>query len=633
MTHANYTKQINKIAEILDLGATKKSNENLQMLCPFHSESNPSFGINFKTGAYNCFSCGTSGHINNLSNCLNGNIIANEVENILQYKIKTLIDGIGYKEKPSSKEFENIINRIDIQENFREYSIKDIISLIVNGHMIVPAGIRKNTHWKEQQIIMLDFDNKETNFTREEILEYASSIDLLPTFSYYTFSHLTNKDKKEKFRLVYCFEEPITDQNQIKCIINYLFHKFKSFRPDPQCKNLSSKFLGTNNNSIELYNLLYKPYNRYTEEQLKQLDLLFQNEEQLKIKKINYASINDLLKTKLPPLNIIVDNLLYQGLSIMAGSPKVGKSWACLNLCIAICQGKSFLGFKTNKCDCLYLALEDSDRRIQNRVNKILKGEPLPSGFYYSIKCSSLDTGLIDELESYMREKPNTKLIIIDTLQKIRGNQNRSDSYYSYDYKEIGKLKEFADKRKICILVIHHLRKMKDNDVFNQISGSTGLTGSADTMIVLSKSENTNEVELSITGRDVESVEKIIKFNTESFQWEVLYNVEERTEEMLYKANPIAITIKKMVSVNPEGYKTTSNDLLKTIKEFTGTNPKQNTPQALTRYINTELQYLLLKYDNIHYTPPNKNGGSNGRKMFFTKVITEQDTSIEENNI
>jgi len=636
MKNLNYKEKIQKIAETLDLGIPIKTGTKLKMFCPFHEESDGSFFVDIENGTYKCFGekcrVGKGVHLTTLADNLFGHIVQEKVENISKYKIKTYIDNVSYQNKPEKNELGKITNRIkDFSENFREYEICELAYALINGHTVAPAGIKSQEEWAEQQLVMLDFDNKEeTNFTREEVLEYAETINLIPTFSYYTFNHLKTAPSKNKFRFVYCFTEPIRDKKRMECIIKYLHIRFKDFNPDLSCEDIAKKFIGTNNQDIWSSNYLYKPSDRFTEEQLNKIKLLFNIQEEQKHNIIEYRSVSDLLNTELPPLNIVVDDLLHQGITIMAGSPKVGKSWASLYLCIATIKGQPFLGFQTNKCECLYLALEDSDRRIQDRVNKILNGEPLPPGFYYSTKCSTIDTGLIEELENFIEEKPNAKLIIIDTLQKIRGNQSRSDSCYSYDYKEIAKLKEFADKHKICILAIHHLRKMKDSDVFNQISGSTGLTGSADTMIVLNKIENTNEVELSVTGRDVRSIEKTIKFNTKTFKWEVLYDVEERTEEMLYNGNPVVITIKKMLNIYPNGYKTSSSDLIKTIKEITGTYPKQNVPQALTRYTNEILQYQLLKYDGIHYEPPNEHGGSGGRKMFFSKPIIEKTEEQQE---
>lgn len=608
-------KQILEIAEILELGSPKESNGNLQMLCPFHLESKESFGIDFNTGACHCFACGEKSHILNLANALKGQIIPIKLEDVSKYKVKTLIDGIGYTEKPKDK-INEIIERIDISENFKEYSIYDLIFHIIKGHTIVPSGKRTEKEWAEQQIVMLDFDNKETHFTRDEVFNYSKEINLQPTFCYYTFS---NTCTKPKFRFVYCFESPIQDKSVMQQVINELFRKFKFFNPDLQCKHLASKFLGTNNPDVVLTDTIYRVNNRFTKEQLDSIDLLFNHTEKKSNNKINSISVKSLLETQLPPLNIIIENMLTQGLTILASSPKVGKSWACLDLCISICKGIPFLGFKTNKNECLYLALEDSNHRLQNRIKKILGNEEIPTGFNLAINCSPLDNGFIEELENYLKDFPNTKLIIIDTLQKIRGNINKTDTCYSYDYKEIGKLKAFADKHRICILVIHHLRKAKDSDVFNQISGSTGLTGAADTMITFSKLENNNEkVLLSITGRDVENTEKTITFNKEKFKWE-LADVNNNVEKEFYNLNPIIITIKKLLEVNPEGFKISASELLKNIYSFTKTNIKQNSPQSLTRELNENLRPLLSKYDGIYYEAPSKNGGSTGRKMSFAK--------------
>lgn len=345
---------------------------------------------------------------------------------------------------------------------------------------------------------------------------------------------------------------------------------------------------------------------------------------------IKSISAKKLQELKLEKLYAIVENLLHQGFSVLAGAPKIGKSWISIDLAISVATGQTFLGFATNKSSCIYLALEDSPNRLQDRLNKILNGKPAPENLKLAVNCSTLDNGLIEELENYMKEYPDTKLIIIDTLQKVRGTQHKSDSSYSYDYREIGKLKTFADIHKICILVIHHLRKMKDSDVFNQISGSTGLTGAADTMMVIDKIKNRDsEVLFSLTGRDVESLDKTLTFNKDLFKWEVIYeskDLEVKRKKDMYENNPTVVTIKKLVNDNPKGIKITSSDLLKKIVEITGTFPKQQTPQTLSREINTNLQFLLLKYDRIHYSQANKNGGSSGRTMYFSKpsIVLEQ---------
>lgn len=248
----------------------------------------------------------------------------------------------------------------------------------------------------------------------------------------------------------------------------------------------------------------------------------------------------------------------------------------------------------------------------------------IPDNFHIAINCEPLSDGLIEELENYLKEFPNVKLIIIDTLQKVRGTQGRTESAYSHDYKEISKLKAFADEHELCILAIHHLRKMKDkSDPFNQISGSTGLTGSADTAIVLTKSDyQDSNALISITGRDVIENEKILTFDIISFKWQIQGDVgdwDNMMKRLEYDNNPIIITIKKLLEEQTEGLKITASDLLIKIYETTGNEPKCNKPNTLSREINNRLKFQLVKFDGIYYEPPNENGGSSGRKMFFSK--------------
>lgn len=189
---------------------------------------------------------------------------------------------------------------------------------------------------------------------------------------------------------------------------------------------------------------------------------------------IESYTARELLELNLKEPMPIVKGMLFPGFSILAGSPKVGKSWLCLDLGISTSRGETFLTFDTNAVETLYLALEDSETRLKSRISKILgPGGVAPNNFHIATNCHGLDEGLLIELENKIKENPNIKLIIIDTLQKVRGAQVRGETWYASDYKEIAKLKKFADENELCILAIHHLRKQKDSDVFNQISGST----------------------------------------------------------------------------------------------------------------------------------------------------------------
>lgn len=339
-------------------------------------------------------------------------------------------------------------------------------------------------------------------------------------------------------------------------------------------------------------------------------------------KVIHSISAKELSTKKLPKLYVVVKSLLSQGFAVIAGQPKLGKSWLALDLCYCVSNGLPFLGLETTKSACLYLALEDSFNRLQDRMKKMLSDKDIPDNLYLATKCEPLNEGLNEELEQKLKEHPDIKLIVIDTLQKVRGSQSRNQSLYDYDYKEIGKLKNFADAHKICILAVHHLRKMRDNsDPFNNISGSTGITGAADTSMVLYKNNFKDMTANFVTqSRDFESIEKILSFD--HYKWNIvgdLGDFDKEIKELSYKTDPIVITINKLLDENPEGLEISSTELLKKIIEITRTRPRQKDAKSLTRHITSNLQYDLLEFDGIHYEAPSQNGGSSGRKMFFSR--------------
>jgi len=344
-------------------------------------------------------------------------------------------------------------------------------------------------------------------------------------------------------------------------------------------------------------------------------------------KTLEYISAKELQNKDIPAPKIIVENMLFQGLSVVASQPKIGKSWLSLDLAICIATGQEFLGNKTEKGDCLYLALEDSYHRLKSRLNLILGDQKAPDNLFISTLSNGLENGLLEQLNDFITLHSTTRLIIIDTLQKVRGTIKYNESAYSNDYKEVGKLKAFADQHNIAILLVHHLRKAKDKeDVFNQISGTNGIAGAADTMMVLSKvNRSSEETMISITGRDVEYSEKLMIFDKECYRWKMLANQEELKEKQaisLYNNDPVVITIKELLKENPKGIQITASELLIKITEITGTVPKQGTPATLSRYIN-RLKFKLKEYDKIFFSPANSNGGAGGRKLYFSKPSRE----------
>ncbi len=319
-----------------------------------------------------------------------------------------------------------------------------------------------------------------------------------------------------------------------------------------------------------------------------------------KVNNLVYSSAKDLQEKDLPPVQFYVENLIPQGLNIICSVPKMGKSFMALDLCVSIAKGTPFLGHKTKKAGCLYLALEDSENRLKQRLNTILGDEKAPDNFIYATRCDDIDNGLINQLDVTIKKEPYIKVIIIDTLQKIRGVYKGSNNY-GHDYKEMSVLKEFADRNGLCIILIHHTKKGNENDVFNKISGTNGIMGSADTSIVIDKNErNDINATMHITGRDVEFNEYIIHFDKESCKWNKICSVDENKEfreKEEYMNNPLVETIKDLVTSNNNKWSGTLLDIEHRQAEiFSGLVDTKVRKNDLAR-----ITPLLKKYDNIQY--------------------------------
>ena len=225
-----------------------------------------------------------------------------------------------------------------------------------------------------------------------------------------------------------------------------------------------------------------------------------------------------LLSTTLPPTRFIIDRLLPQGLHILAGAPKVGKSWLALWLCLQVAQGTSVWDFPTHRGTVLYLCLEDSTLRIQNRLFEIT--EDAPANVHFSTNSDTLGKGLEEQLCAFLSEHPDTVLVIIDTLQMIRGAGY--DNTYANDYRDLSALKRIADAHGIAILLIHHLRKEFADDVFSRISGTTAISGAVDSSFTLvEEKRGSGKAKLSCIGRDIEYRELTLERNAENV-WELV---------------------------------------------------------------------------------------------------------------
>lgn len=221
------------------------------------------------------------------------------------------------------------------------------------------------------------------------------------------------------------------------------------------------------------------------------------------------VNCEQLMTTPLKPIEFCVDGMISTGLFILAGAPKIGKSWLALDMALSIAKGETLLGRETKRGTALYLCLEDSYNRIQNRLFE-LTSEP-SENLHFAIMAGTLGGVLEKQIENFKLQHTDLKIIIIDTLQKIRSGD---DTSYVSDYKELSVLKNLADRLRIAILLVHHTRKCRDNDPFNMISGTTGISGCVDgSMVMIEKQRGSGEVVLHCVGRDIENLELHLKRN------------------------------------------------------------------------------------------------------------------------
>ncbi len=233
-------------------------------------------------------------------------------------------------------------------------------------------------------------------------------------------------------------------------------------------------------------------------------------------------SAKDLQKMNFPPIKWVVENIIPEGLSLFCGKPKLGKSWAALDLSCAVADGSQFLGNLCEQGDVLYLALEDNQRRLKDRLLKIRPDTDWPASLKLTTQSPRLNHGGIQALEAWVTSSTAPRLIIIDTLAAVRPIGKAKESDYLADYGALRELHRIASHHRVAVVVVHHLRKAEADDPFDMVSGSTGLTGAADATLILTKRPEDGGVVLYGRGRDLKQFEHAIEFDTERCRWKML---------------------------------------------------------------------------------------------------------------
>ncbi|MDD5912769.1 MAG: helicase RepA family protein [Oscillospiraceae bacterium] len=313
---------------------------------------------------------------------------------------------------------------------------------------------------------------------------------------------------------------------------------------------------------------------------------------------LHTISLTELYETKYESRPPVIDGLLYNGAYLFVGAPKVGKSFFMAQLAYHVSTGQKLWDYDVHQGTVLYLALEDDYRRLQARMSRMF-GVGGAANLRFAVYAKQLGAGLDEQLEKFVRDHPDTRLIIIDTLQKIR--EASGDAYsYANDYEIIGRMKQFADKKGICVLLVHHTRKQLAGDKFEMISGTNGLLGCADGAFLLQKEKRTDlSATLDIVGRDQPDQRLYLIRDPERLSWQL-----DHAETELWESPPDPL-LDKIAAVitedNPE-WNGSATELVSLLQE-------DIQPNILTRRLNVNAGKLRNEY-NIEYAMKRTRNGS-----------------------
>ena len=300
------------------------------------------------------------------------------------------------------------------------------------------------------------------------------------------------------------------------------------------------------------------------------------------LKTVSMTELFDSVYESRPP---IIDGLLYRGMYLFVGAPKLGKSFLMGQIAYHVSTGTPLWGFPVRQGTVLYLALEDDFGRLQERLYRMFDTAE-NENLFFSVSAKQLGKGLDEQLSRFLREHPDTSLVIIDTLQKVR--EVGGDTYsYANDYQIITRLKSFADAYGICLMAVHHTRKQKADDAFDMISGTNGLMGAADGAFLLQKEKRTGSAAtLEVSGRDQQDQRLYLLRNEEKLCWDL-----ERIETKLWEAppEPLLEEVAKRITAECPEWSGSPTELC----EFLGVDMKAN---ALTQKLNVNAGRLFQEY-------------------------------------
>jgi RecA-family ATPase len=217
----------------------------------------------------------------------------------------------------------------------------------------------------------------------------------------------------------------------------------------------------------------------------------------------------------------VVSNMVTEGLNLLVSRPKLGKSWLALQLAIAVASGRFALGSRrTQSGDVLYIAMEDSYRRLQDRLRKLLGDKAPPERLDITNQWEPLDKGGAEEIVRWAEQVEKPQLVVIDTVERVRSPGTRRGNAYSDDYSYLAGVHEVLKETNIsAVLGLHHDRKADSLDPLDVVNGSIGITAAVDSILLLKRDRGKDEAYLKVHSRDIDEQDYGLEWDSAKFGW------------------------------------------------------------------------------------------------------------------
>ncbi|MGQ0573100.1 MAG: AAA family ATPase [Pseudonocardia sp.] len=325
----------------------------------------------------------------------------------------------------------------------------------------------------------------------------------------------------------------------------------------------------------------------------------------------------ELVGMDFPQQRWAVPGIISEGVTLLAGPPKVGKSWMGLGLGLDIAAGSPALGsLPVEPGPVLYLALEDTPRRLQTRIRTVLAGRPAPAGLTVSIACPPMPAGGDAQIAAWLDRNPAARLVVIDVFAKIRGNSPPGVAAYDADYAAMTRIKQVADHYGVAVLLVHHVRKAAAEDFLATVSGTNGLAGAADAVLVLERARAQADGVLHVTGRDIDETDYALSFDPTAGAWRVL---DGPAQDYLLRD--------------------TRSLILRYLRDYPGHKPKQiadalrldpNTVRQTCRRMVTDGQARSTPAGAYHPVPSDSGDTSDGRMAYTSSLLSQRHSTADE---